>query len=40
VRFARLIQRRVRDLGRAFGPRRLRRHSDADRLATQGGAAA
>jgi hypothetical protein len=26
MRFARLIQRRDRDLGRAFGPRRLRRH--------------
>ena len=40
VRFARLIDRRVRDLGRAFGPRRLRRQSDADRIASQGGGAA
>jgi hypothetical protein len=40
VRFARLIDRRVRALGQAFGLRRLRRHADADRIATQGGAAA
>jgi hypothetical protein len=40
VRFARLIQRRVRALGQAFGLRRLRRQSDADRLAPQGGGAA
>jgi hypothetical protein len=40
VRFARLIDRRVRAFGQAFGLRRLRRHSDADRIATQGGGAA
>jgi hypothetical protein len=40
VRFARLIDRRVRALGQAFGLRRLRRQVDADRIATQGGAAA
>jgi hypothetical protein len=39
-RFARLMQRRVRAFWQAFGLRRLRRHSDADRIATQGGAAA
>jgi hypothetical protein len=40
VRFARLTYRRVRALGQAFGLRRLRRHTDADRIATQGGAGA
>jgi hypothetical protein len=40
VRFARLIHRRVRALGQAFGLRRLRRHADADRIVTQGGGAA
>jgi hypothetical protein len=40
VRFARLIHRRVRAFRRAFGPRRLRRQSDADRIATRGGGAA
>ena len=40
VRFARLIHRRVRAFRQAFGLRRLRRHSDADRIATQGGGAA
>jgi hypothetical protein len=40
VRFARLIQRRVRAFQRTFGPRRLRRQIDADRIATQGGGAA
>jgi len=40
VRFARLIHRRVRDLGRAFGPHRLQRHSAPVRIAPQGGGAA
>ena len=38
-RFARLIQRPVRVLGRAFGPRRLRRQSQPDLASTQGGEA-
>jgi hypothetical protein len=38
VRFARLIDRRVRAFGRTFGPRRLRRQSEPDLVATQGGA--
>jgi hypothetical protein len=36
-RFARLIDRRVRALGQAFGLRRLRRQIDADRIVTLGG---
>jgi hypothetical protein len=36
VRFARLIHRRVRALGPAFGRRRLRRHLMLDLVATQG----
>jgi hypothetical protein len=39
VRFARLIDRRVRAFWQAFGLRRLRRQIDADRIATQGGGA-
>jgi hypothetical protein len=39
-RFARLIKRRVRALGRTCGPRRLRRHSKPARIATGGGAGA
>jgi hypothetical protein len=39
-RFARLIHRRGRALGQAFGLRRLRRQIDADRIVAQGGAAA
>ena len=37
VRFARLIHRRVRASWRTFGPRRLRRQSDADHIVTQRG---
>jgi hypothetical protein len=40
VRFARLIHRHVRALWPAFGRRRLRRQSEPDLAATQGGAAA
>ena len=39
VRFARLIHRRVRAFWRTCGPRRLRRRSDPDVVATQGGTA-
>jgi hypothetical protein len=39
VRFARLIHRRGRDLGPAFGRRRLRRRSQPALVATQGGGA-
>jgi hypothetical protein len=39
VRFARLIDRRVRAFWQAFGLRRLRRQIDADRIAPQGGGA-
>jgi hypothetical protein len=39
VRFARLIQRRVRAFWRTFGPRRLRRQSEPALVATQGGTA-
>src|SRR6266511_1654680 len=39
VRFARLIDRRVRALWRTCGPRRLRRPSQPDLAATQGGPA-
>jgi hypothetical protein len=35
VRFARLIHRRVRAFGPAFGQRRLRRHLMPDLVATQ-----
>ena len=35
VRFARLIQRRVRAFRRTFGPRRLRRQSKPDQAASQ-----
>jgi hypothetical protein len=38
VRFARLIHRRGRDLGGPYGPRRLRRQSQPDLVATQGDA--
>jgi hypothetical protein len=38
VRFARLIDRRVRAFWRTFGPRRLRRQSELVLIATQGGA--
>jgi len=38
-RFARLIHRRVRAFWRTCGPRRLRRRSDPDVVATQGGTA-
>ena len=38
VRIARLIQRRGRDLGRTSGPRRPRRRSEPDLVATHGGA--
>jgi hypothetical protein len=37
VRFARLIHRRGRVLGRTFGPRRLRRQSQPDLTTAQGG---
>ena len=37
VRFARLIQRRVRAFWRTCGPRRLRRQSQPDLVATEGG---
>ena len=37
VRFARLIQRRVRAFGRTCGPRRLWRQSQPALVATQGG---
>jgi hypothetical protein len=40
VRFARLIQRRVRAFWRTYGPRRLRRQSQADLIATLGDTAA
>jgi hypothetical protein len=40
VRFARLIDRRVRAFGRTFGPRRLRRRSEPVRIATGGGVGA
>jgi hypothetical protein len=36
VRFARLMHRRVRAFGPAFGRRRLRRHLMPDLVATQG----
>jgi hypothetical protein len=39
VRFARLIQRRVRAFWRAYGPRRLRRHLQPDVITTRGGSA-
>src|SRR6266508_3155909 len=39
VRFARSIHRRGRDLGRTFGPRRLRRRSQPAVVATQRGTA-
>jgi len=35
VRFARLMHRRGRAFWPAFGPRRLRRQSDADHIVTQ-----
>jgi hypothetical protein len=38
VRFARLIQRRVRASRRTFGPRRLRRQSEPAVIVTQGDA--
>jgi hypothetical protein len=38
-RFARLMQRRVRALGKAFGLRRLRRHAAPVRMVAQGGGA-
>jgi hypothetical protein len=37
MRFARLIDRPVRVLWRAFGPRRLRRHQMPDHIVTQRG---
>jgi hypothetical protein len=39
VRFARLIQRRVRAFWRTYGPRRLRRHLKPDVVTTRGGSA-
>jgi hypothetical protein len=40
VRFARLIHRRVRAFGPAFGPRRLRRQSEPALVAAEGDAVA